>query len=184
MTAHPQPGARRYIENRTIPWINQEVREVSTIHLTNCGDELPSLTVLPTILHDPALQVYRLPGWRWQLDPGSILEHPSDLLKVLPCTLAGSSRGFELRLAGTGAFSEGLAQIARAPDESRGLFWRDQAPRCKSSDSAKLVFTGFGSCAKFQFAPAPHRLRSSVRALEQRIQPLPTRLPDGATSLR
>jgi hypothetical protein len=95
MTAHPQPGARRYIENRTIPWINQEVREVSTIHLTNCGDELPSLTVLPTILHDPALQVYRLSGWRWQLDSGSILEHPSDLLQVLPGTLARPAGSFQ-----------------------------------------------------------------------------------------
>jgi hypothetical protein len=61
------------------------------IHLTNCGDELPSLTVLPTILHDPALQVYRLPGWLWQLDPSRIFEHPSDFLKVLPGSLARDS---------------------------------------------------------------------------------------------
>jgi hypothetical protein len=35
------------------------------------------------------------------------------------------------------------------------LFWRDQAPGRKNSDSDKPVFTGFGSCAKVQFAPAP-----------------------------
>jgi hypothetical protein len=44
------------------------------------------------------------------------------------------------------------------------LFWRDQAAGRKSSDSDKPVFTGFGSCAKFQFAPAAPRLLSPLRA--------------------
>ena len=48
------------------------------------------------VLNNPALEVYRLPGWRRQLDPGGILEHPSDLLKVLPGTLAGSSGRLQL----------------------------------------------------------------------------------------
>ena len=48
------------------------------------------------VLHDPALKVYRLSGWRWQLDSGSILEHPPDLLKVLPGSLARGSGCLQL----------------------------------------------------------------------------------------
>jgi hypothetical protein len=46
-------------------------------------DSLPQ-----AILHSPALDVDGLPGWRWQLDPCYVFQHPSDLLKVFPGTLA------------------------------------------------------------------------------------------------
>ena len=65
-----------------------------------------------------------------------------------------------LRLAGAGDFSEGLPQIARAPEEGRGfVFGATKLQAGKSSESDKPVFTGFGSCAKFPLAPVALRLR-------------------------
>jgi hypothetical protein len=50
--------------------------------------ELAILGRLPhaSLINDPALKVYRLSSWRWQLDSGCMLEHSSDLLQVLPGT--------------------------------------------------------------------------------------------------
>jgi hypothetical protein len=52
-------------------------------------DRLPN-----AVFDDSSLKINRLSGWRWQLDPGSILEHPSDLLKVLPCAPARPAGSF------------------------------------------------------------------------------------------
>jgi hypothetical protein len=78
-------------------WLISELPEFPNCLHQPIKSELSIFYRLPhAILHDPALKVYRLSGWGWQLYSGSILEHPSDLLKVFPGTLAGPAGSFQL----------------------------------------------------------------------------------------
>jgi hypothetical protein len=70
---------------------------VKLSELTNCFQQLAERKLpvfdnaADSVFHDAAFQIDRLSGWSWQFNPSHILENPSDFLKVLSGTFAGSS---------------------------------------------------------------------------------------------